>query len=179
MQLTYYALLCITCLMYLYKFGAGHQGRNSNLAALHESDSGPMELTELKEIPHNRTGILLHNVRLNPQETRKERTHGHLSVLCIMTATLIAVWIVLWVHILEYLDRWWCRKDNGERWRRRKQTIHTWLYPNTADTPPLPLPYGITLMFHSIATRNMLSLEMIHFSEENCPHVKILRVYLD
>jgi len=71
--------------MYLYKSGAGHQGRNSNLAALHESDSGPMELTELKEIPHNRTGILLHNVRLNPQETRKERTHGHLSVLCIMT----------------------------------------------------------------------------------------------
>jgi len=71
--------------MYLYKFGVGHQGRNSNLAALHESDSGPMELTKLREIPHNRNGILLHNVRLNPQEARKERTHGHLSVLCAMT----------------------------------------------------------------------------------------------
>jgi len=40
--------------MYLYKFGAGYQGRNSNLAVLHESDAGhetlPMQMVKLKEI---------------------------------------------------------------------------------------------------------------------------------
>jgi len=42
----------------------------------------PMQMTKLKEIPHDRTRILLHNVKLYSQEAREERTHGYLSVLC-------------------------------------------------------------------------------------------------
>jgi len=76
--------------MYLYKFGAGHQGRNSNLAVLHESDAGhetlPMQMVKLKEIPHNRTKILFHNVRLYSQEARKERTHSHLVIVVLWTS---------------------------------------------------------------------------------------------
>jgi len=75
--------------MYLYKSGAGHRGRNIDLVVLHGSDAGhetlPMQMTELREIPHSRTKILLHNVRLYSQEARKERTHDHLSALCIAT----------------------------------------------------------------------------------------------